>query len=89
VGTTLLAISKAQPGQILEPQKTFNGYALIYLVSKTVPDDEETKTMLENVRGYILRREQQKALSDFYQRLEKESDTQLPEGLQARYNRGS
>ncbi|MDD3953021.1 MAG: peptidyl-prolyl cis-trans isomerase [Lentisphaeria bacterium] len=85
VGTTLLAVSKAQPGQILEPQKTFSGYALIYLVSKTLPDDEDSKKMLENVRGYILRREQQKALSDFYQLLEKESDTQLPEGLQTRH----
>ncbi len=86
VGSTLLVISKAQTGQILEPQKTYNGYALIYLVSKTIPDDEETDKMLENVRGYILRREQQKALSDFYQRLEKESNTQLVEGLRGRHN---
>lgn len=87
VGSSLLAISRAQPGQILEPQKTSNGYALIYLVSKTLPDDEDSAKMLENVRGYILRREQQKALSDFYQRLEKESDTQLPAGLRTRQNR--
>lgn len=86
VGTTLLAISKAQPGTMIPPQKTFNGYALIYLLDKTIPDDDESKKMLENVRGYILRREQQKALSDFYQRLEKESDTQLPEAFQTRHN---
>lgn len=86
VGSTLLAISKAQTGRVLQPQKTYSGYALIYLVEKTVPDDEESRKMLENVRGYILRREQQKALTEFYQRLEKESDTQLPEGLRTRNN---
>ncbi len=87
VGSTLLAVSKAQPGKVLEPLKTSNGYALIFLLSKTLPDDQDSQKMLENVRGYILRREQQKALTDFYQRLEQESNTRLPEGLQTRQNR--
>ena len=81
VGSTLLAISKAQPGKVLPPQKTYSGYALIYLLGKTLPEDKESQSMLENVRGYILRREQQKALTDFYQRLEKESNTKLPDNL--------
>ena len=85
VGSTLLALSKAEPGKVLAPQKTYSGYVLLYLIDKNIPDDEDSKSMLENVRGYILRREQQTALSNFYQELERESNTRLPEGLQAKH----
>ena len=82
VGSALLAISKAEPGQVLAPQKTYSGYVLLYLADKSMPDDEDSKNMLENVRNYILRREQQTAMNNFYQQLERESNTILPDGLQ-------
>lgn len=80
-------VSKAKTGTLLAPLKTYSGYALAYLVGRTVPDDAESKVMLENVKGYLLRREQQKLLGAFYERLEKESNTQLREEMRLRQRR--
>ena len=58
------------------------GYVLVYLQDRVVPEDEESKGFMENIRGYVLRNKQNTALGEFYERLERESNTQLAEGLQ-------
>lgn len=84
INASLQALSKAKVETILEPQKTYNGYALIYLSEKNLPNDEDSLKMMENVRNYILRREEQKLMAEFYERIELESDTRLLESLQTR-----
>ncbi|MDQ0289742.1 peptidylprolyl isomerase [Oligosphaera ethanolica] len=78
----LTALSKAELKTVLPPQKTFGGYVLVYLQDRVVPEDEESKGFMENIRGYVLRNKQNTALGEFYERLERESNTQLAEGLQ-------
>jgi parvulin-like peptidyl-prolyl isomerase len=75
------ALAKAELNSVLPPQKTFNGYALIYLQDRVLPEDEENKSFMENIRSYVLRNKQNSALMEFYERLERESNTQLAEGL--------
>ncbi|NLZ63874.1 MAG: hypothetical protein GX902_08705 [Lentisphaerae bacterium] len=81
IGTAMQAIAKAEVNTLLPPLKTNSGYILLYLTGKNIPDDENSRNMMENVRNYLLQQNKQKALASFYQRLEAESNTQLPEGL--------
>ncbi|MDD4537853.1 MAG: hypothetical protein PHT80_02470, partial [Lentisphaeria bacterium] len=78
----LTALGKAELKTVLPPQKTFGGYVLVYLQDRVVPEDEESKGFMDNIRGYVLRNKQNTALGEFYERLERESNTQLAEGLQ-------
>ena len=78
----LTALGKAELKTVLPPQKTFGGYVLVYLQDRVMPEDEESKSFMENIRGYVLRNKQNTALGEFYERLERESNTQLAEGLQ-------
>lgn len=78
----LTALSKAELKTVLPPQKTFAGYILVYLQDRVVPEDEESKSFQENIRSYVLRNKQNTALSEFYDRLERESNTQLAGGRQ-------
>ena len=81
IGTAMQAVAKAEVNSLLPPLKTSNGYILLYLTGKSIPDDENSRSLMENVRNYLLQQNKQKALTSFYQRLEAESNTQLPEGL--------
>ena len=75
------ALHEAPVPSVLPPQKTYGGYVLVYLQERTIPDDEETRNLADNVRGYLQRQKEMEALSEFYQRLEAESKTELVDGL--------
>ncbi len=77
-------LSKAEKKTIVAPQKTYMGYVLVYYDDFVVPDNAETATMKDNVKNYLLRQEQIKVLTTFYEKLEKESDTRLVEGVSTR-----
>ena len=80
----MTALAKAPLLSVLPPQKTYGGYVLVYLQERIVPDDEETRKMAENVRSYLLRQKEMEALTEFYKRLEAESETELVDGLMRR-----
>ncbi len=87
LGTALQTISKAAINSLLPPFRTNNGYILLYLTDKNIPDDENSKSLMENVQNYLLQQNKQKALTSFYERLEAESNTQLVEGLKEKSRR--
>ena len=67
---------------MLAPRRAATGAVLVYLEKKEVPDDDDAKKMMDNVRSYLLRRNQQAELGRFAERLKAESNTQLIEGLE-------
>lgn len=77
VNTLLNSYGKAAVNTVSAPIRTDSGAALLYLVSKVVPDDEQSKAMLENVKNYLLNRNKQEALNKFSLKLEEESQTML------------
>jgi len=78
----LYNLPKEKVGTVLAPRRASSGAVLVYLESKVVPDDDDTKQMKESVRNYILNRNQQRELSRFAEKLKAESNTQLIEGLE-------
>jgi len=78
----LYNLPKEKVGTVLAPRRASSGAVLVYLESKVVPDDDDTKQMKESVRNFILNRNQQRELSRFAEKLKTESNTQLIEGLE-------
>jgi len=78
---TLSALNKTDIHHFIPAQETRQGYVLIYLEGKTIPDNEQTKSMQEYFENNLKSRAEQKAIMQLYQRLEIESNTQLIDGL--------
>jgi len=77
----MTALAKAPLLSVLPPQKTYGGYVLVYLQERVIPEDDDTRKLAENVRGYLQRQKEMEALTEFYKRLEAESKTELVDGL--------
>ena len=77
----LKALHHGKVGTILEPAKTYLGYALIYLDKRELKDDDDSRQLAEQVKLSLTQRKKNRALQEYYEKLEAESNTQLVEGL--------
>jgi len=84
VASVVTEFGKAPVNAVMQPMRAENGAAVIYLASKAVPEDADTKTMMENVRTYLLNRNKQEALNKYSEKLEADSETYLSEALSKR-----
>ncbi len=75
-GLLLEALSKAEVNTVIPPQKTYSGYALVYLAAKDVPTGEDAKEKRESTSNKLLSQKKNQVLADFVRQAEKDSNTQ-------------
>ena len=75
------ALHRAKVGTVVEPVKTYSGYALVYLDKRELKEDEQSKQLVEYIKGSLEQRKKARVLDEYYTQLEAESNTQLVEGL--------
>ena len=75
-GLLLEALSKAEVNTVIPPQKTYSGYALVYLAAKNVPTGDDAKAKRDATSNQLLSRKKNQVLADFVRQAEKDSNTQ-------------
>ena len=75
-GLLLEALSKAEVNTVIPPQKTYSGYALVYLAAKDVPTGDDAKDKREATRNQLLSQKKNQVLADFVRQAQKDSNTQ-------------
>ena len=75
-GLLLEALSKAEVNTVIPPQKTYSGYALVYLAAKDVPTGEDAKAKREKTGNQLLAQKKNQVLAEFVRQAEKDSNTQ-------------
>ena len=75
-GLLLEALSKAEANTVIPPQKTYSGYALVYLAAKDVPTGDDAKDKREATRNQLLTQKKNQVLADFVRQAQKDSNTQ-------------
>ena len=77
--TILQSLAKTAPGTLLEPTDNSNGATLVYLVSRTLPPEEKFAGERERFERQAQWSKRYAIVQDFYDRLEKNSNTTLYE----------
>ncbi len=75
-GLLLDALSKAEVNTVIPPQKTYSGYALVYMAAKDVPSGDDAKSQREATRNQLLSQKKNQVLADFVRQAQKDSNTQ-------------
>lgn len=68
-------LSKAAVKTVIAPQRSYTGYVLVYVSDKTVPSGDEAKAERDTTKEQLLNQKKGKVLSEFQQKIEKDSDT--------------
>lgn len=74
--TTLLSVvAKAAPKSVAAPVRSYSGYELVFVEKAELPQGDDAAKDRESTREQLVNQKKQKVLSDFFQKIEKESDT--------------
>ncbi len=71
-------------GTVIEPVETENGAVVAYLVSRSLPPDEEFEMKKASIEQRVMQQKRNAAIMALYERLSQESETQLSEAWKAR-----